>query len=242
MRFSSTGFIYRADARQINCYSFDNTMNNKDTNNEWEQWWNARVAAMKSLYGEMDSNVGHSPIPFDMGAEIGGGADVVYFKNFVPGIVAVTSELIGRNDQQPNELGNYELAICTRVEEPWAPSLISRLAHYTLEATLSPGETMDIGPALPEGSTIGAFLFVDFGRFKVMGREAGVLLCLGITSEELDACHAGHREQVESALRSNSIYPFTDLKRGSVALPKTKKSWWKQWGLRDTHKMNGQSE
>jgi hypothetical protein len=186
----------------------------------WEAWWDARVAAMEDLFGPCDEFVGHATIPFEMGAAVGGAADVILFKRYLPGVIAVTSDLIGNNDQELNSLGNYELAICTRAEEPWAAVLISRLAYYTLEAKLEPGQTMDIAPALPEGSSIAAFLFVEFGRFKVLDRDAGVLLCFGITAEELQACRDGRRAEVENGLRHAGLFPFTELRRSSVNLGK----------------------
>ena len=58
-------------------------------------------------------------------AELGGAADVVYFREFLPEcVLAVTSELVGRDDQISNALGNYELAICQRSDDPWGPDLM----------------------------------------------------------------------------------------------------------------------
>jgi hypothetical protein len=193
---------------------------------DWTVWWNARMVAMRAAFGESDDLVGHATIPFEVGADLGGGADVVYFRGYVPGVLTITSELIGRDDQVVNALGNYELAICHRDDENWGPDLISRLAHYTLEAALEPGETMDIGSAVPEGSSIAALLFLDLARFEVRGRPAGVLLCLGITAEELVQCRAGQTEEVQRELRNGGIYPYTDLFREPL-LPKSRK-----WGFR----------
>ena len=200
-------------------------MTTADRDDSRETWWNARVAALEAAFGEMVDVVGHAPIPFQLGPDAGGAADIVYFKNHVAGVLAVTSELIGC-DQVANALGNYELAICTRGDEAWATDLISRLAYYTLDATLDPGETMDIGPAVPRGASIRALLFSELARFTVRGRPAGVLLCLGITKDELKACRAGRRDVVESELRRTGVYPFSYLQRKSVALPKLGKGWW----------------
>lgn len=188
----------------------------KQADSDWQVWWDARVAAIEKVLGPSDDMVGHAMIPFQAGAEMGGAADIIYFKKHVPGIVAVTSELIGCDDQVKSKLGNYELMICQRKNVDWGAEIISQLAHYTLQAKLNPGETMDIGPATPKGSTITAFLFFDYARFTVRRRKAGLLLCLGITADELDYCHAGHRPAVEKALRKAGVYPFTDLKRKSV--------------------------
>jgi hypothetical protein len=150
------------------------------------------------------------------GADNGGGADIIYFRKHVKGIVSVTSELIGRDDQVENNLGNYELMVCHRDEEDWGPDLISRLAYYTLEAKINPGETMDMGEAVPENSTVAALLFFDYGTFKVRKRKAGLLLCVGITADELKLCRAGKRDKVEQTLKAAKVYPFTDLYRDSV--------------------------
>src|SRR5215510_1479956 len=187
--------------------------------NEWQEWWDARVAAFEKVLGKAERIVGHAAIPFEFGPDIGGAADIIYFKRHIPGVVSVTSELIGRDDQIQNQFGNYELMICHRDDEQWGPNLISRLAHYTLQAELNPGETMDIGSIKPEEATISALLFFDYARFKVKGREAGLLLCVGITADELNACLNGRRAEVEESLKKAGIYPFTDLYRRSVLPP-----------------------
>jgi hypothetical protein len=184
--------------------------------NEWEQWWDARVAAIEKVLGKSDDVVGHAMIPFHFGPQMGGAADVIYFRHHIPGRVSVTSELIGYDEQVQNELGNYELMICHRDDEEWGPGIISRLASYTLEAELNPGDTMDIGPAVPEDSQITAFLFFEYAKFTVRDRPAGLLLCVGITAEELEACRDGRRLEVEEALKKAGVYPYTDLDRDSV--------------------------
>jgi hypothetical protein len=184
--------------------------------NEWHEWWDARVAAIEGVLGKSEDIVGHALIPFNFGGEMGGAADIIYFRHHVPGRVSVTCELIGCEDQVPNDLGNYELMICHRDDEEWGPNLICKLAYYTLEAELKPGDTMEIGPAAPEGSTIAGLLFFDSGRFKVRGKKAGLLLCIGITALELAACRKGRRAKVEQALKKAGVYPYTDLYRQSV--------------------------
>ncbi|MBM4031337.1 MAG: suppressor of fused domain protein [Planctomycetes bacterium] len=184
----------------------------------WRRWMDARIAAIESVLGKRDECVGHAVIPFAFGPEIGGGADVLHFRHHVDGVVSVTCDLIGCEQlgcrpQIPNAQGNYELMICHRGDDECGPNIISRLANYTLDAALNPGETMDIGPAAPDGSTITAFLFLDYARFRVRGRDAGLLLCLGITAKELDECQAGKRRRLLIALKDKGIYPFTDWSR-----------------------------
>jgi hypothetical protein len=192
------------------------TMADSPSEDEWGQWWDARVAAIEQILGPSHDMVGHAVIPFDFGADIGGAPDIIYFKQHLKGVVSVTSELIGHDEQIQNDLGNYELMVCHRDDEPWGENIIKRLAYYTLKAKLNPGETMDIASAVPDDSTIAALLFFSYAAFKVRGRKAGLLLSVGITEDELKICRAGKRKSVENALKAANVYPFTDLYRDSV--------------------------
>ncbi len=171
---------------------------------------------MESVFGTSDGTVSHARVPFQFGYDAGGRADVVHFREYVAGVVYATCYLVGSGDQIANCLGEYELAVCHRVEEPWGAELISRLAYSTLEARLEPGQTMDVGPFAPDGSTISALMFEEFARFTFHGKSAGVLLCIGVTADELAACRRGQRERVQRTLRAKGVYPFTDLHRRST--------------------------
>ena len=183
---------------------------------EWEALWDERVAILESQFGAADELVGHAPVPLEFGAEAGGAADLLYFKNWKPGCLSVTANLLGTEAQHANDLGAYELAICHRDDENWGPSIISRLANYTFDCPLNPGETMDISSAAPEGSSVAGLLFCDLARFKFRGKPACVLLCIGITAEELSACRDGRVGQVLDALNATGVFPYTDLLRTSV--------------------------
>lgn len=184
----------------------------------WKETWNAREAALTSVLGETDPMVLHAMMPF----QLGGQADVVCFRKHLPGRVAATCELLGEEGQIQNDLGTYELMIAHRDDDDWGPNVISRLARYTCDARLEPGHTMEIGDAVPKGSTIAGFLFCEYARFTYRGQDAGLLLCLGITADELDQCKAGQRGEVLAALKAANIYPYTDLSRGSVLVQKAR--------------------
>jgi hypothetical protein len=187
-----------------------------EAHRQWKEWWNARTEAMEAVLGEMDGEVLHAAIPFQLGIDKGGAADVVSFSQNLDGIAYVTSELIGMDGQAPGELGNYELMICHRTASDWGPRVMRLLAHYTLDTPLNPGDTMDIGAVTPEGSTIVALLFLEYARFRVLGRDAGLLLCIGITQDELDVKVEQGSSVVEQRLKEREVYPYTDLNRQSV--------------------------
>jgi hypothetical protein len=181
---------------------------------EWEEQWKQRQSALEALFGKSSDHVLHAVYPF----ALGGQADVLMFPHHQGGTLYVTADLTGEESEQPgNEnWAQYELAIAHRVDQGWGPKVISRLARYTIETPLLPGETMDIGSAVPQPSEIAAFLFDKYGDFTLNGRKCGVLLCVGITARELSACFKVGTAAVVEELRQNRVFPFTDLQRGNV--------------------------
>ena len=188
----------------------------KKDDRSWEEQWDARQAALESVLGKAENTVYHALIPL----YLGGFADVLRFRNYIDGVAYATADLTGDSSQIENELGNYELMICMREESNWACGIMSKLARYTLESKLSPGETMDIGPATPDGSSVSAFLFcrpeLSHPTFTVQGVRCGLLLCIGITDEEIAVCKGEGSKRVLTRLKEAGIFPFTDLNRASV--------------------------
>ncbi len=183
---------------------------------DWQRWWDARVGALETVLGKCDGTVYHSPPPL----HLDGHADVLRFRHFVDGVTYVTCDLIGNPRHVPNDRGSYELMMCTRQESAWAPALLSRLAKYTHDAAIHAGDTMDLVRAAPRKSTIEALLFarpeVPTTSFDVLGKPAGLVLCLGITGAEFAACKTHSSAVVLRALKDQGIYPYTDLRRDSV--------------------------
>lgn len=178
----------------------------------WQELWDARLSSLESIFGPSDDGVFHSPLPF----HLGGAADVVPFRRHLDGVTYVTADLIGDTRSKPNQLGQYELMICLREHSDWGPELISNLATYTLEAVLEPTETMDVAPSLPQPTQITSLLFVAYSELEFEAKPCGVLLCLGITEDELRYRHECGYDQVVEALKSAGVFPFTDLCRQSV--------------------------
>jgi hypothetical protein len=186
-----------------------------ESQDEWLELEKQRVDGLERLLGEPDDRVYHALVPL----QLGGTCDVLCFRKHVAGPAYVTSDLTGIG-QPPNRLGTYELMICTRKDSDWAANVISRLGPYTLETVINPGETMDIGSAVPAGSAISAFLFtepdVTENVFRVGEETASLLLCIGITSAELETCHREGSDKMIERLRNAAVFPFTDLNRKSV--------------------------
>lgn len=171
-----------------------------------------RRAVLEVIFGGTDDPIRKAFPPFYSG----GAADVLTFRKHVAGVTYVTASLIGDSQSKPNALGQYELMICVRKDAGWASDLISKLGHYTTEAVLAPNDTMDIGPALPRPTELTSFLFLPFSKIRVDGKDAAVMLCLGITADELEFIQDHDVEDLVEKLKERKIYPFTDPKRTSV--------------------------
>jgi len=178
---------------------------------DWEEVWNARADALAQVFGPGHDQVFHAPVPF----YLGGQADVVAFYHHLNGVVYVTAELTGKPDACA---ADYELMICHRSPQDWGPNVISRLAPYTQQAYIGPGESMDIDSATPEGSQIKAFLFDTYATFTLFEQENELRLCMGITKSELEFKIQHGPEKLLVLLKRHGVYPFTDLERDSVPL------------------------
>ncbi|HTV49119.1 MAG TPA: suppressor of fused domain protein [Phycisphaerae bacterium] len=186
---------------------------------DWDRIWNARIAALTPILCKPSNMVYHAPIPF----YLGGFADVLPFPDFVPGVTYVTAEMTGEEmGQRPNSLGQYELMICARQELPKAADLISRLTRYTCDAVLEAHQTMDLGTFLGD-STIRALVFAyprdEPVYFEFFDQHYGLLLCLGITAEELAFGRAHGNKNLLALLKEHGVFPYTIPDRPSIPLP-----------------------
>ena len=146
-----------------------------------------------------------SPRPFRIGR-----ADVVAFGEHLEGVVYVTAELTG-NREAPD--ADYELMICDRGQDIWGADAISSLAAYAQGTRISAGDTMDIGPSVPKGSTIEALIFDNYSTFALFGETCNLRLCIGITREDLQFKMKYGSNALLERLKREKVYPFTDLYR-----------------------------
>lgn len=185
----------------------------------WQRWWDARVAALENLLGPCDGTVYHAPPPL----HLDGYADVLRFRQFVAGVTYVTCDLIGNPRHVPNDTGSYELMMCAREDNKWAPAVLSRLAKYTHDAAVHVGDTMDLAHAVPRKSTLAALLFarppLETPRFEVLDKPASLVLCVGITAVEFARCKSHSSSEVLRALEERGVFPYTELRRESVVAP-----------------------
>jgi hypothetical protein len=196
----------------------------EDTHDDqWKKIWDARIVALTPILGKPADMVFHAAIPFQF-RDAGGSADVVSFPGYVPGATYVTAELTGENvGQRPSSLGHYELMICTHQELSAAADFISRLACYTCDAELEAAQTMDIGECFGD-STLRAMLFTHPNdqpvHFEFLGHCYSLLLCIGITAEELAFARSRSADELLALLKQHGVFPYTTPNRSSVPLPR----------------------
>ena len=185
---------------------------------EWQKVWDARIVALTPIFGNPTDTVYHATVPM----HLGGFADVLAFPGYVTGMTYVTAELTGEDvGKLPGSLGNYELMVCFREEHSRGADMISRLARYTCEAKLEVGATMDL-PDFFRDSVIKALLFAHPSdksvQFELLGLRCGLLLCIGITAEELAIKRASGADALLALLKERGVVPYTVLQRESVTL------------------------
>jgi hypothetical protein len=200
-------------------------MGDQAESSDWEKVWDARLRALSRHFGKRGDMDHHALIPF----YLGGNADVVPFPGYRGGVAYVTSEMTGEDvGQIPGPFGSYELMVCTRAENAKAAEIISRLARYTCDARLEASQTMDIRDFFGDG-TIRAFFFChpedEPIRFELNGQPCSVLLCVGITSDELEFKMKKGPEALLTLLKDKGIFPFTEPDRASVV----SKPWYRPW-------------
>jgi hypothetical protein len=170
---------------------------------------------IEQILGKPENVVLHSPVPFQLGYDAGGRADVYLYKNHIDGIVYVTGDLTGQK-QKSSDAGNYEFMIAHKAEDKWGPELISSLAYYTCDASINSGHTMGLGAfALPE-NTVKAIIFDKYATFRIGLKKYGLMLIIGITEDELEWKKRNGGAKLIEKLKEKNIYPLTDLKRRSI--------------------------
>jgi len=208
---------------------------------QWGKYYEAKKTALEEILGPMDSMVGHSLIPFD----IGGALDMYYFSSCMPGTVFCSMELIdpGGEGPMPSRIGTYELISCTKhkntstTKEPFEERKkrieegritpfekinqricgnMTMVSRYSFEAILNPGETCE----LPTEDEIICVIFDKFGSdgvpFKVKGKQHGLLLCIEIFRSEMEYAMKHSSGELLAKLKKAKAYPYSDLDREPV--------------------------
>jgi hypothetical protein len=182
----------------------------------WEEQLQKRVEALEGVLGKCDRSMYHPPEPLWRD----GFSDVLRFPHFSAGTTYVTCDLIADPRQVTNALGHFELMMVTPQDDDWAPQILSRVAKYSRSVPIEPGEVMELGTEAPGDTQIKGLLFttadIEPKQFQVLGVTSSLLLCVGITTPELEAARVHGALPLLHALREKRILPFTDRARASI--------------------------
>jgi hypothetical protein len=204
-------------------------MSEDDNEQLYQQWYDDKTAMMVQHLGAEHDSVMHSMIPYNLG----GGLDLYYFPNGIPGTAIATKELCEmRGEGSSNDVfDNYELVMFTRhalslddAKDESTPfeqvhcsmnAILGCIAPYSAEATLNPNETCEF-PA--EMDTVGGKCLI-FDAYGSDGEHAefGLLAIIEVHRSEMEYARKHGGRQLIGKLKQAGYYPYSDMDRPAVA-------------------------
>ncbi len=196
-----------------------------------EAWYEHKSRLMEDMLGQEHDMVMHAIIPY----AVGGGLDLYYFPNSVPGTAIATKELseLPNAGSSNRAFSCYELVMFTRhplnlddAEEESKPfgkahrninSILNYVAPYSASATLNPNETCEF-PADLESVGGKCLIFDAYGsRGDETVRAFGMLLIIEVFRSEMDFALSQGGSELIARLKAAGHYPYSDLDREPVA-------------------------
>jgi hypothetical protein len=196
-----------------------------------QQWYDRKSALMEEMLGKEHDMVMHAIIPY----AIGGGLDLYYYPNGIPGTAVATKEL----SELPGEGSSndvyqcYELVMFTSrpldldaAKDEGTPfgrthsvinAALNRIAPYSAQATLSPNETCEFPTDMP---TVGGRCLIFDGYPSYAGdkpAEFGLLAVIEVFRSEMAYARKHGGAKLLERLKAKGYYPYSDLDREPVA-------------------------
>jgi hypothetical protein len=196
----------------------------------WKEWYEIKSRLMEQMLGKEHDTVMHAIFPY----AIGGGLDLYYFPNGIPGTAVATKELT----ELPNEGSHnhtcscYELVMFTRhplnldeaKNEATAfgkahrniNSILKVIARYSAQANLNPNETCEF-PVDMHGVGGKCVIFDSAGQHsdgKVKG--FGLLTVIEIFRSEMHFAMEHEGSLLIEKLKAAGHYPYSDMDREPV--------------------------
>jgi hypothetical protein len=170
----------------------------------------------KQLFQPIEARIGHvdeASIMAIIGFDCGGPVTLCTVgygrEQFV---TYVTCELSVCDEQQPAEIGRYEVMM-TCDDEAWARKILTKIGQMSLESVFGHGHTVDIGQMVGPDCPLQGLIVEEFARVTVDGRDYGILRFHGVTRSELEfAMESGANELLERLGRAG-VYPRTSIHR-----------------------------
>jgi hypothetical protein len=195
------------------------------------QWYEHKSRLMEASLGKEHDMVMHAIIPY----AIGGGLDLYYYPNGLPGTAIATKEL----SEFPNEgsankvYHSYELVMFTKhgldldaakdesTEFGRAhtniDAILNRLARYSADATLNPNETCEF-PADMERVGGKCLIFDGYAcHSDDVADNFGLLVIIEVFRAEMEYARKHGGAKLIKRLKAKAYYPYSDLDREPVA-------------------------
>jgi hypothetical protein len=198
---------------------------------ELQEWYDRKAAMMEEMLGKEHDMVMHALIPY----YLGGGLDLYYYPNGVPGTAIATKEL----SELPGEGSSnqvfqcYELVMFTKqsldlnlAKDEATPfgrahmiinAILNCVARFSAEATLNPNETCEFPAEMPQ---VGGrcLIFDGYPSYSEdEPAEFGLLAVIEIFRSEMDFARENGGANLIERLKAKGHYPYSDLDRKPVA-------------------------
>lgn len=196
-----------------------------------EQWYEEKSALLVEHLGPEYEMVMHAVIPF----ALGGGLDLYYYTEGLPGTVIATKELseVPGEGSRNEVYHSYELAMATRhplnleqANDPETPfgrvhanmnAILNLIALYSSEASLNPHETCEF-PAEMEDVGGKCLVFDGLTPFDFdQPQDFGILLIIEVFRSEMNFARQEGTPALLERLRLAGHYPYSDMDRDPVA-------------------------
>jgi hypothetical protein len=191
------------------------------------EWHKKKSEFLKSLLGKQHGTVRHALIPF----AIGGGLDLYYYPNGIPGTAIATKELVDRHGNGPSNRAYpaYELVMFTKhalnldeAKDDTTPfgsahrninRILNRIARYCTEATLNPNDTCEF-PKEMKGVGGKCLIFDGYSPTDSAGPNGmGLLLIMEVFRSEMAFAMENGGDKLFQMLKDAGHYPYSDLDR-----------------------------
>jgi hypothetical protein len=127
-------------------------------------------------------------------------------------VTYITCELAVHDEQQPSELGRYEVMM-TCDDEAWARKILTKIGQMSLESVFAHGHTIDVGPVVGADCRLQGLVVEEFARVTIDGQVYGILYFHGVTRSELDFAMQFGADELIERLRQAGVYPHTSIHR-----------------------------
>ena len=204
-------------------------MSDTPTDEDTDAWYERKSSEMERLLGPEHGIVMHAVIPY----ALGGGLDLYYYPNGIPGTAIATKELCeSPDDGSTNDAFSlYEFVMFTKhtidldnANEDSKPfgkahrninAILSCIAPYSAQATVNPNETCEFPSDMAD---VGGkcLIFDTYGDYADAKPAFGLMLAIEIFRDEMDFARSDGGDRLLTELRKVGHYPYSDLDRRPV--------------------------